>query len=106
MPFRHRQRQKETDPSNKDKLSYFEAEFIVNYEAYAYGFAVVLSTGIFVSEWLCKLSPTKEEYLFKKEDAQHSTGLPIIWTSTIRRTLFRLLLSWQTKKPFARHRNF
>ena len=72
MPFRHRKRQKETDPSNKDKPSYFEAEFIVNYEAYAYGFEVVLSTGIFVSEWLCKLSPTKEEYLFKKEDAQHT----------------------------------
>ena len=60
-----------TDPSNKDKPSYFEAEFIVGDEAYAYGFEVILSTGIFVSEWLCKLSPTKEEYLFKKEDAQH-----------------------------------
>ena len=61
-----------TDPSNKEKPSYFEAEFIVNNGVYAYGFEVVLSTGTFVSEWLCKLSSTKEEYLFKKEDAQHN----------------------------------
>lgn len=61
-----------TDPSNKEKSSYFEAEFVVNNDVYAYGFEVVLSTGTFVSEWLCKLSSTKEEYLFKKEDAQHN----------------------------------
>lgn len=60
------------DPSNKEKPSYFEAEFIANGEVFAYGFEVVLSTGIFASEWLCKLTATKEEYLFKKEDAQHS----------------------------------
>ncbi len=61
-----------TDPSNKEKSSYFEAEFVVSNDVYAYGFEVVLSTGTFVSEWLCKLSSTKEEYLFKKEDAQHN----------------------------------
>lgn len=59
------------DSSNKDKPSYFEAEFTIDDEVFAYGFEVILSTGVFVSEWLCKLSPTKEEYLFKKEDAQH-----------------------------------
>lgn len=61
-----------TDPGNKEKPSYFEAEFVVNNDVYAYGFEVVLNTGTFVSEWLCKLSSTKEEYLFKKEDAQHN----------------------------------
>ena len=60
-----------TDPNNKDKTSCFEAEFIVNDEVYAYGFEIILSTGLFVSEWLCKLTPSKEEYLFKKDDAQH-----------------------------------
>ena len=61
-----------TDPNNKEKPSYFEAEFVINNDVYAYGFEIVLSTGTFVSEWLCKLSSTKEEYLFKKEDAQHN----------------------------------
>ena len=60
-----------TDPNNKDKTSYFEAEFIVNDEVFAYGFEIILSTGLFISEWLCKLTPSKEEYLFKKEDSQH-----------------------------------
>ncbi len=55
------------DPSNKEKPSYFEAEFAIGKDVFAYGFQVVLSTGIFESEWLCKLSPTKEEFLFKKD---------------------------------------
>lgn len=59
------------DPANKEKPSYFEAEFVIDNEVYAYGFQVVLSTGIFVSEWLCKLTSTGEEYLFKKEDNDH-----------------------------------
>ena len=59
-------------PCNKDKPSYFEAEFIVNDEVYAYGFEVVLNTGNFVSEWLYNLSPTKEICLFRKENLQHN----------------------------------
>ena len=56
--------------TNKEKPSYFEAEFLINDEAYAYGFEIILNTGVFVSEWLCKLTPTKEVYLFKKEGPQ------------------------------------
>ncbi len=58
------------DPANKDEPSYFEAEFIIDDEVYAYGFEVILSTGIFTSEWLCKLTPTKEVFLFKKDNSK------------------------------------
>lgn len=61
-----------TDSNNKEKPSYFEAEFVIGDDVYAYGFEVILNTGTFVSEWLCKLSSTKEEFLFKKEDSQHN----------------------------------
>lgn len=58
------------DPANKDEPSYFEAEFIIDDEVFAYGFEVILSTGIFTSEWLCKLTPTKEVFLFKKDNSK------------------------------------
>lgn len=51
---------------NKSKPSYFEAEILINDEIYSYGFEVVLSTGVVVSEWLAKLSKENTAYLFYK----------------------------------------
>lgn len=51
---------------NKSKPSYFEAEILINDEIYSYGFEVVLSTGVVVSEWLAKLSNENTAYLFYK----------------------------------------
>ena len=51
---------------NKSKPSYFEAEILINEDVYAYGFEVILSTGVIVSEWLAKLSNENTIYLFYK----------------------------------------
>lgn len=60
------------ESKNRDKPSYFEAEFIIDGDVYAYGFEAVLSSRTFTSEWLCKLSKDGEECLFKKND-NHSS---------------------------------
>lgn len=51
---------------NKLKPSYFEAEILINEEVYSYGFEVILSTGVIVSEWLAKLSNESTTFLFYK----------------------------------------
>ena len=56
-----------TKPENKDKVSYFEAEFIVDGNVYAYGFEVILFTGEITSEWLYRINPSSEKLLFEKE---------------------------------------
>lgn len=51
---------------NKTKPSYFEIELLINDDVYSYGFEVILSTGVIISEWLAKLSNEKTIYLFYK----------------------------------------
>ena len=51
---------------NKTKPSYFEIELLINNDVYSYGFEVILSTGVIVSEWLAKLSNENTIYLFYK----------------------------------------
>lgn len=54
------------EAENKFKPSYFEAEILLGDEVYSYGFEVVLSMGVIVSEWLARLSNEKTSYLFYK----------------------------------------
>lgn len=51
---------------NKSEPSYFEVEILINDEVYSYGFEVILSTGVIISEWLAKLSNENTIYLFYK----------------------------------------
>lgn len=52
------------DPLNKEKISYFEVELILDGKCYAYGFEVLLSRASFIEEWLVELRPDKEIELF------------------------------------------
>lgn len=59
-----------TDPANKKKTSYFEAEFLLDGQLYAYGFELILSERSLASEWLCRISRNEEKYLFKKDNSK------------------------------------
>ncbi len=51
---------------NKNKVSYFEIQMIVNDKYYSYGFEVLLSEGRFTSEWLVELLDDKEKIIFER----------------------------------------
>ena len=56
-----------TQPENRERSSYFEAEFIVDDELYAYGFEVILSEGNIISEWLYRLNQNSAKMLYEKK---------------------------------------
>lgn len=51
---------------NKHKPSYFEVQILLGDELYSYGFEVILSDSLIVSEWLTKISKDSEINLFFK----------------------------------------
>lgn len=59
------------DTLNAEKPSYFETEIRIGDCYYAYGFELIITRGIFTSEWLFELLPDgKEQLIFRRETAQ------------------------------------
>ena len=58
--------------NNKDKPSYFEMEILLDNEVFSYGFEIILSKNILVSEWLIKLGTNEETPLFYKDGENDS----------------------------------
>ncbi|MBR1403505.1 MAG: AAA family ATPase [Treponema sp.] len=54
--------------ANKDKVSYFELEILIDNQNYSYGFEYELNKGILHSEWLVNLRKDKEIVLFEKQN--------------------------------------
>lgn len=58
---------------NKYTATYFEFEILLNGKYYAYGFEIILSKGIFSSEWLVELFPNDtEKVLFERNLASNT----------------------------------
>lgn len=67
-----------TNADNKHRPSYFETIILLKDECYSYGFEVLLSAGVFTSEWLIKLGPKGEEYpIFERDLVTGKTQ--IVW---------------------------
>ena len=60
------------DKNNKTKPSYFEIEILLDDTVYSYGFEVILSQNIIISEWLVRIDKDTEIKLFYKDGADNS----------------------------------
>ena len=60
------------DKNNKTKPSYFEIEILLDDTVYSYGFEVILSQNIIISEWLVRIDKDTEIKLFYKDGANDS----------------------------------
>ncbi len=84
------------DPVNKDKISYFEVELVLDGKCYAYGFEVLLSRASFIEEWLVELRPDKEIELFYRS-VNEETRFAQKWAS---RTEMAQELNFHSKRIF------
>lgn len=67
LPKGHTDKYCKLDEANKEKMSYFEIEIMLEDKYYAYGFEVILNESKFVSEWLVELnSDNREKLLFSR----------------------------------------
>ena len=70
LPGGHTEKYCKINPENKDRVSYFEVEIMLNEKYYAYGFEVVLSQSRFVSEWLIELRVDNSEKVIFERDIE------------------------------------
>lgn len=71
LPKGHTDKYCKLDEANKEKISYFEVEIMLNDKYYAYGFEVILNQSKFISEWLVELnSDNREKLVFSRNISQ------------------------------------
>lgn len=73
LPDGHTEKYCKVNPENKDEISYFEIEIMLNEKYYAYGFEVMLSQSRFVSEWLIELRADNSEKVIFERNIEEGT---------------------------------
>ncbi len=61
LPEKHTIKYYRSDPTNKNKPSYFEFEMKIKDKYYSYGFEVILNHSSIISEWLIEITPENVE---------------------------------------------